>query len=297
MAARFPETPESPFDTFRSLVLIEKLFEPQAIAIDSSTNEIYVTDESYLIYGDRMNRSAVKTRVEARIYVYTEKGELVKYFTHEDLKYPYGIAIHRDNIYVTDVEQDCLFHFKVSMENRFIAQLGGLGSGIGEFNEPRQLTVSSNGDVYLTDYLNHRIPILDSDLCYKRTITHHSLRYPCDIKLTLEQVCVLCDGFVSPSIHTFSHIGENIRSMTLPENMIQSSYFFCINVDGNFILSDCADHQIKLFSKDGVLLDTFGRYGLYAGDFYKPRGLAFTNNHKLVIAFNNSNFGLQIFSI
>ena len=64
-------------------------------------------------------------------------------------------AIHRDNLYVTDIQ------FKIEADMRLVAKLGSKGSGIGQFDYPRGLTVSINGDVFVVDCDRNRIQILD----------------------------------------------------------------------------------------------------------------------------------------
>ena len=39
----------------------------------------------------------------------------------------------------------------------FLLKWGTMGSADGEFNEPRAVTVDSDGNVYVADYRNHRV--------------------------------------------------------------------------------------------------------------------------------------------
>ena len=98
--------------------------------------------------------------------------EFLNTFSHPHMKYPYGIAIHRDNVYVTDIVEHSVFHFKVEAGFRLVAKLGGRGSGIEQFDEPRQLAVSINGDVFVTDRYNNRVQILDDKLQCRLLVLH-----------------------------------------------------------------------------------------------------------------------------
>ena len=280
------------FDELRLLVA-NQFDKPFGIAIEPTTNDIYVTNcapkgSAYF--------SAVYRSLRTAIYIFNEKGKLLKYFTHQDFSCPYGVIIHQDNIYVTDIEQHFLFQFKVSVDNRFIAKIGGFGSGREQFDEPRQLAISSNGDVYVTDSINNRIQIYDSDLRYQRKISHHAIKNPCDVKLYLDRVYVLYDLNAPSYIDVFTQSGEKIDSIALRGKEVLFSNFFCIDVNGNFIFSDYATDRIKMYTKDGVFLDKFGKDSYNVGSFQRPRGIAVTNNRKLVTANGIYFQGLQIFS-
>ena len=76
------------------------------------------------------------------------------------------------------------------MEPQFslVTKRGTRGSQIGEFNEPRNLTVSTNGDVYVADSNNHRVQILNSSLQHLRNLTEQLIQKPRDIRLTADEV-------------------------------------------------------------------------------------------------------------
>ena len=168
MAVRFPDIPQTVDHAetrinhlFGHLIACVKvgrapgeLSYPKGVAIDSNSNHIYVAEGFYLGEGNTDNI--------ARVSVFSETGEFLNTFSHQYMKHPYGIAVHRDNVYVTDQFEHFVFHFKVEANFRLVGRLGGIGSGIGQFNDPRQLAVSTNGDLFVTDRNNSRVQILDS---------------------------------------------------------------------------------------------------------------------------------------
>ena len=93
---------------------------------------------------------------------------------------------------------------------RLVAKLGSEESGMGQFYSPLGLTVSTNGDMFVADCSNHRIQILDDSLHFQREITHRTMEHPRDVKVTPDEVYVLCA--VSPCILVFSHAGEKYDS-------------------------------------------------------------------------------------
>ena len=300
MAIRFPGIPKGvdPEKThidysFDRLIACVKyghapgeLWFAHGVAIDTNTDQIYIA-EGY-------------TGNIARVSIFSETGEFLNTFSHPDMKYPWGIAVHRDNVYITDMEAHSVFHFKVEVSKggnfRLIVRQGGKGSGNGEFDQPCQLTVSTNGDLFVTDRNNDRLQILDSDLHYQRHISHHSMKLPIDVKLAQDEVYILSK--TSPHVKVFSFTGDLIRSLvTAPSyRMHVDTPFFCLDANSNLLLCDHLEHQIKIFSNEGALLHTLGNYGHEVGMFVYPKGITLSNNQKLIIVSQNRNYSLQIFS-
>ena len=257
-----------------------ELWDPRGVAIDENTNMIYVTEWSG----------------SPRVSIFSETGAFINTFSHEDMRAPWGIAIHGDNLYVTDIGAQAVFQFKIEADMRLVAKLGSRGSGVGQFYDPLGLSVSPNGDVFIADSRNDRIQVLDDSLHFQRSITHQTMEYPRDIKLTPDEVFVLCH--VSPCILVFSHAGEKIRSLVTQGVGMQigSASFFCLDKKQNLLISDYVNSQVRIFSKEGTHLHTIGQPGQQAGMFYFPQGIVLTKNLKLIIVSWNDNYSLQIFS-
>ena len=96
-------------------------------------------------------------------------------FTHHNMKYPYGIAIHGDSLYVSDVGVRAMFRFKLGSNIELVSKIGTYGSGIGQFNRPLNIAISNNGDVCVVDSRNNRIAVLDSSLQRVRTLTQQKI--------------------------------------------------------------------------------------------------------------------------
>ena len=165
MAVSFPE-PSLLLDPakIRSVVAVgehgktdRELYCPRAVAIDPDSNLIYVVGGEYN---------------SAFVSIFSETGEFLNFFTHKHIISLWGIAIFKENIYVTDASLHTVFHLKIGANIRLVARLGGRGTRNGQFEEPRQLVVSTCGDVFVTDSLNHRIQILDCNLQYQRQMCY-----------------------------------------------------------------------------------------------------------------------------
>ena len=255
----------------------EELWSPQGIATDPATNHIYIAEGG--IYPNF-----------ARVSIFSESGEYLNSYTHKHMKSLYGIAIHENNVYVTDRRVHAVFHLKIEADFRLVTKLGSSGSGIGQFDYPSQLSISTNGDVYIADRDNNRIQILNCSLHPIREVTHPSMHWPRDVKLTTEEMYVLSRND-SPCVHVFNHTGHKIRSLiTLGRGrQVTMPFFFCLDTKKNLIISDNSANQIKIFSNEEALFHTIGEYGHQTGMFDSPHGLALTSNLNLVTVSSNDN--------
>ena len=207
-----------------------------------------------------------------------------------------GMAIHNSNIYILS-EESKFYHFKAADSISLIHSMNDKGSGIGEFMEPRQLDISNEGDLYVADFGNDRVQILDVNLQYKRHISHHSMLKPCDVKLTPDEVYVFGD-FPEQStycIHIFTHMGEIIRSVVLNEipNSVRCRGF-CIDTYRNIIIIDSGNSHIKFFTKEGNVFGKLESFG--GGSFNLLFGVAWMGEHKLVVISGDYYCDLEIYS-
>ena len=277
------------YQTMQPVVAVAKrgtapgeLFYPNAVAVDSN-NRIFVA-EGVVVFS------------HARISVFSERGNFLTNFTPQDMRGPYGLAIHGDYLYVTDIELHAIFQFKMEPQFSLVTKQGNKGSQIGEFNYPRNLTVSTEGDVYVADCNNNRVQILNSSLQHLRTLTEQLIVSPRDIKLTTDEVYVLCED--NPCVLVFTHVGERLRSLVSGGYQMQVTdpHSFCLDTAENIIISDFSAHKIQIFSKEGNLINTMGEERQQPVMFCLPTGLALTIKLSLVVVSRNDNFSLQIFS-
>ena len=286
MAAVFPDP--QPVDHLTAVAKRGKapgeLWYPRGVAIDPATNHMYVTEGGW-------------APNFARLSLFSESGEYLYSYTNEHMESLWGIAIYQGNLYVTDWKLHAVFHLKIEADLRLVARIGSRGSGIGQFYHPRQLSISTNGDVYIADRNNDRIQILDSSLHPISEVTHKSMHRPYDVQLSIEEMYVITPED-SPCLHVFNHTGHKIRSLITCGGGMQVNrpLFFCLDIKKNLIISDWGSHQIKIFSNEGVLLHTIGRSGWHrARMFDHPQGLAPTSNLSLATVSFNTDYGLQIF--
>ena len=275
------EVPVVPrYEDMRPIVAVGKkgkapgeLYNPRGVAIDENTNLIYVAEGLD----------------SCRVSIFSETGEFINTFTHQEMRVPWGIAIHRDNLYVTDIEVHAIFQFKIEVDMRLVTKLGGDVFDIGQFYYPLGLTVSTNGDVFVADRDNNRIQILDDSLHFQREITHQTMKLPYDVKLTPDELYVLCDNRY---IHVLTYTGNMIRSIDTQTGYgIFATYFFCLDAEQNIIVGNW-NNNIRILTKEGTHLHTIqspqGSINL--------RGIALTKNLKIVAVYTHAPNQLMIYS-
>ena len=161
------------------------------------------------------------------------------------------MAIYKNNAYIVS-GLSYFLHFKVGHSISLIGSKDDEGSGIGEFMGPRQLDISNEGGLFVADYGNNRVQILNGNFQYKRHISHHSMLKPFDVKLTPDEVYVLGESPEQSThcIHIFTLMGEKLQSIILtgiPNSMHCRG--LCVDTCGNVIIIDSTTSQIKLFAK------------------------------------------------
>ena len=251
---------------------------PTGVAIRGDTHQIFVANS-----------------VSERVEIFSETGEFLYQLDVGQLSGPFGIAIHRDSVYVSCWGDHTVSNFSLT-EMCFVRRIGGYGSNNGLFNLPAQLTTDTIGRVFIADYGNDRICIHDPDLNHLRNITHQSMFGPTDVKISRDCLYVLC-LYNNPCMHVLTLEGDKLHSLiTCGEGMdVSGPWFFCLDPLNNFVISDQDSHSIRVFSPEGNLLHTIGREGHQAGMFYEPQGVVITPNGRLVCVSENENYGLHIF--
>ena len=256
-----------------------ELYCPFGVSIHEETHQIFVANW-----------------VNDRVDIFSETGEYFHQLCVGQLSEPWGIAIHGDSVYVSCNGDHTVSKFSLT-ELCLVRRIGCKGSDNGQFDCPRQLTTDPIGRVFIADEQNNRICMHDPDLNHLRNITHPSMSYPCDVKISRDRLYVLCPDN-NPCLLVLTQEGDKLHSLiTCGEEMdVLSPLFFCLDPFNHFVLSDRSSHSIRVFSPEGNLLHMIGIEGHQQGMFYDPQGVAVTPNGRLVCVSWNENYGLQIFN-
>ena len=243
--------------------------EARGIAFDESTEQMYVADCG-----------------NSRVQIVSLKGKFVAQFWNDKLARPWGIAVNKESIFVTDIEHNALYQFR-KKDFKPINRIGTKGNREGEFNCPRGLCIDTNGDVLVADHYNNRVSVYSKLLKFKSCIGIGQLYYPTDVKLSADRVVVL--DWSPKCVHFFSREGHPLSSCVsqgTEDSLVAMPFFFCLDSAGNIIISDRDSKAIKIYTESGHHIHTLGRKGEGRGEFTKPYGVCISKFTICVVSLN-----------
>ena len=214
---------------------------------------VAVTDDGHII---------VSEISQNRVTVLDRDGRKVKSFGHQEVgesqklkfSHPRGIAVTSDNFII--VADDHKIQ-KISMDGKCIRSYSKKGNGPLELNEPTGIAISpTTGCIYIADFNNNRIQVLNSNLMFSHTFDTSKL-----------------------SIGQFNH----------PRNI-------AIDRRGFLYVADTYNNCIKVFTPDGQLYSLFGTKGSGRGQLNLPSGIVFDDDKNLVYITNTDNHCISIFT-
>ena len=135
-------------------------FWPCHIAIDSKDN-VYVTSKHKLQKFDR-NGEFVKSVGSG-----SEGSKLGEF------NLPRGVKVHQNQVYVCDFHSNGIQVF--DLELSFIKCFGTQGSRQGQYDRPSDLAFDSQGNIYVGEYGNKRVQVLDPNDHYHRQFSDKSV--------------------------------------------------------------------------------------------------------------------------
>ena len=261
-----------------------ELKSPRGVAVDEKSKLIYVAN------GGSGN---------GNISVFSITGEYIDRFCEGQFNRPHGIVMSGENIvFISDYGSNCVYKFQLP-EFQLVTKVGKYGTGIGEFNSPCYLTITTHKSLLVADRYNNRIVVMDTDLKHKRFITHRAMTYPTDVKVNNNNKLYVLSTQGSPCLHVFSLTGEKIRSLIIRDNegnaQLMVCHSFCFDKKENILMADCKAQNIKVFSQEEALLHTLGDTQ-DVDKTMKPYGIALTENNTIICTSFDTNFRLHIFN-
>ena len=160
------------------------------------------------------------------------------------LNQPTGIAFSSKYREIWIVETASHRITVTDMHGNTIRQLGGRGTGKGEFNYPTSVWIDSQGIAYVVDALNFRVQIFD-----------HKGRF----------------------INAFGKQGDATGSFARPKGIATDSY-------GHIYITDALFNAVQVFDNEGNLLYYFGTQGSDHGQFWMPSGIYIDERNNIYIA-------------
>ena len=212
---------------------MEQLNYSRGVTVDNETGNIYIADH---------DNSCVKVFDSTGKYLFKfgdNEGEGKMY-------YPRGLAIYEDRILIT---QGNNYILNYQLNGKFVSTIGRHGRGELEFINLFGLTVDeSNGNIYICDYNNNRIQILNNDFSFKSQFGNDTLKHPRDVKLSKEYIYVLDKS--NPCLHLFNYnhmLQKSVISRGKGMEVI-NPWFFFVDQTENILISDLSSNSIYIFN-------------------------------------------------
>lgn len=157
---------------------------------------------------------------------------------------------------------------KFSPQGRFLFQVGGAdpGDGPGQFRLPHGITLDGRGRVYVADRSNVRIQVFEADGTFITQWKSEALGRPWGLEVGHDGFLYVVDGGDYWLVRQF--LSE--RPDTLPRDRARV-------------------HRMDLA---GNILETFGSYGQYAGQFTWPHDIAVDRDGGVYVA--EVHFGMRV---
>ena len=249
---------------------------PEGITVDTDTNHFYICDCG----NDRVQ---VFDRMFQFLFMFSEK-----------MNGPIGICILQETVYVTQYVGCSLNIY--SVYGKFLSTVGKEGNGELEFKVPRGVAVSTEWRIiYICESGNNRVQCLNLDLSFNCFIS--DINFAIDVKLTTEEIVVLCGE--SPCIRIYNASHQLSRQMISrgedSANQVWSPNRILLDSDLSIILTDRYRHCVCMFSYTGALIHKFGKKGEEKGAFIEPIGITLDSEGRIVVISRNPNHCIQLF--
>jgi len=235
-----------------------------------------------------------------RVSVYDMNGSLDRHITVAGSRY-WILDICVDsagNLYiseetcVTSLANDGTFRWR-SGKNTSISNRGSRGSGNGEFNWVRGITLGPDGNLYIADQSNHRVQVLDVNGTFLRKFGQGGtapgqISYPKDLNFLSDGTLIVAD---SSYLNFFEADGTFLRrtnnnsareyfSLAADNTIFSNKHLRDSSGNSQVQLSSVSSSAKTAFTKEGDLLESKGDTGGYLRLWkraYRTKGLANRN--------------------
>ena len=176
---------------------------------------------------------------EVRINDNKDGSYKISYSTKDQGKYKVTVKVNGKHI--------CKSPFSLQVKSfqlRPVFYFGKQGSAVGMFDSPWGVAVNARDEIAVTDCLNYRVQIFDSDGKYLRS---------------------------------FGREGNKVGEFDLPTGIT-------FHKNGNIFVANNEKHRIQIFSGEGEYAGMFGGKGSLDSQLYDPCGLSVDSDGNIIVA-------------
>jgi sugar lactone lactonase YvrE len=266
---------------------------PDISAFDTSGNLFVVDGPNHRVLG---YRSPTTTDRVADIVIgqpdFVSNAPNNEYLSASSLKYPYGVAVGPNgDLYIADsgnsrvlmyenpFTHDTVADFVIGQPNFLTAVPDNGGVGAGSLGVPIHVAVDKEGNVWVADYLNHRVLGYDKPVATRNQLADRVLGQP------------------SFTTNLPNAEGVTARSLAYPVNVVVDS-------EGNVWIADMTNNRVLEYddplTQDSTADRVIGQPGfttripnytgqISAAGLYYPQGVSLDPNGNVYVADWNNN--------
>ncbi|MDR7857548.1 NHL repeat-containing protein [Tissierella sp.] len=286
------------------------MVEPEIKIIGNQINE---KDKYILPYSIKVGNGYffVIDRLTSKLYKYDlfgEGGELPLYDNGKkiNLLFPYDLLIYNDLVYIADggnyriivfdFDGNYRFEFGKNCYGESMFGNGGIFNGDGRSSNPQSLFIDNDNNINAVDCFEKCIKVFDSEGIYLRKYSLSGMiSYGvCDVD---EEGNIYVSDTQDNKIRCFNkrlelvweigREGSNNGEFKIPWRILIH--------DNLLYVGDIYNHRIQIFTKDGLYVDQFGKYGLGEDGFNYIFGFDFDKKGKLYLT-DTWNHRLKIYN-
>ena len=210
---------------------------------------------------ERCFENSCDGRSEPPILKYNKDGKLIAAFGQNMFVFPHGASVDREgNLWVTDASRTGVVGkghqvFKLSPTGKVLMTLGKAGvsgSGPDLFDQPTDVVVAPNGDIFVTD--SHRMEVGKQGA----SLNNRVVKFRRDGRFVKE----------------WGKKGSGPGEMSEPHTIAMDSR-------GRLFVGDRENNRIQIFDQDGTFLDEWRQFG-------RPSGIFITRDDTIYVADSES---------
>ena len=215
------------------------------------------------------------------VVVFAPDGEFLYKFISNEIGQPHfidpwGIAVWKDQVYVSDITRHDVQIFTLSGEHIYTIEW--------PLKSPKGIAVSLNGNLYVTDDASNSVQIFDSAHKQIGSVGTDKLYKPCDVKVDAKNNVYVLD-WNNPCMHIFNMAGEQVREFATrgDQQEIFLPSYFALDSYGTVIISDSWEYPIAVYTPTGELTKHFPGWGNQTIIFHLPKGLAIDKHDRFIV--------------
>ena len=227
-----------------------------------------------------------------------EKGTVTEKRRIGQFQVPNGVAITKDgHLLVTDYDQIQ----KLTIDGVCLKSVGNEGRGQLQFDNANGITIHPiTGQIFVADYYNNRIQVLNDDLTFSHMISslhgNKQLRHPCGVALdndgylyiAKEDDCITKVTTTGEYISRIGSKGSGPGQLITPTSVAISNNILYVTEEGN--------KRVSIFDTNGQFLHSFT--GTTSGkEFDYPCGIAINTIDNLLYVNDSNNNRIVVYGL